>query len=170
MKNALLINYKPFSRAWKHQDKSEVPFLLKFKERMQKEKLYKGLKILHNIPLSLETACKVETLLLSGADVTVSDNTLATPATKPETLDILKEAGISVLSEHSDAIDEYDFCLDCGAEFVDIVKPKKGIVELTRTGALVYSRRDLRVPVLSVDDSKLKSLETFFGTGDGFVR
>jgi len=163
------INYKPFRRAWKHQDKSEVPFLLELRKRMKKEKPYKGLKILHNVPISLETACKVETLLLSGADVTIADNSLA-PATKFKTLHILKEAGISVLSKHKDVVDDYDFCLDCGAEFVDIIKPRKGIVELTRTGALIYSKRNLKIPVLSVDDSKLKSLETFFGTGDGFIR
>lgn len=62
MKNISDVNLKPFQKAWEHQDKSETPFLLKLKKRMQKEEPYKGFNILHNIPISMETACKVETL------------------------------------------------------------------------------------------------------------
>lgn len=83
---------------------------------------------------------------------------------------ILKEAGIPLLKNHKEVTGEFDFCLDCGAEFINLVKPKKGIVELTRSGALGYSKRKATIPVLSVDDSKLKNLETFFGTGEAFVR
>ena len=164
------IDFSPFKEAWAHQSMTEVPFLLNFTKKMEKEKLYKDLKILHNIPLSLETVCKLESLLKSGAKVTVTQNKLAQPATQPQAIDILTRAGVDIIFEHNKVSGEYDFCLDCGAEFIDIITPKKGIVELSRSGALVYTNRKLDVPVLSVDDSKLKNLETYFGTADAFLR
>jgi adenosylhomocysteinase len=164
------IDFIPFQEAWGHQAMTEVPFLWNFTKRMEKEKLYKDLKILHNIPLSLETVCKLESLFKAGAKVTVTVNNLAQPATQSQAIDILTRAGISVVFEHKKVSGEYDFCLDCGAEFIDIITPKKGIVELTRSGALVYADRKLNVPVVSVDDSKIKNLETYFGTSEAFLR
>jgi len=165
-----MTDFMPFQDAWSHQSTSEVPFLLKQNEYMKENRPYEGLRILHNIPLSLETVCKLEPLLHSGAEITVTINNLAHPATMSDALDLLDKAGVIVVDDHENVSGDYDFCLDCGAEFADIIKPKLGVVELTRSGALVYEKRDTSIPVLSIDDSTTKCLETHFGTGDGFLR
>lgn len=45
-----------------------------------------------------------------------------------------------------------------------------GAVELTQTGSELYKKANCFYPVVSVDDSLLKFLETMLGTGDGFLR
>nr|MCH9690336.1 hypothetical protein [Gammaproteobacteria bacterium] len=65
---------------------------------------------------------------------------------------------------------EFDFYLECSAELSVLPPPKRSVVELTRTGALVYEKKSFSVPILSVDNSSLKVLETYYGTGEAFLR
>lgn len=161
------IHFDAFEQAHRKHSAKQMPFLNELNEAAIKHRPYQGLKILHNIPLTVEAVLKIEPLLLGGAEVTVS--CIQALAPEPEALAILKAAGVTVQLNH-DFTDDYDVCLDCCAELMHL-NPKLGTVELTQTGSELYKKNQhLTYPVISVDDSKLKYLETVFGTGDGFLR
>jgi len=147
----------------------ETKFLDEQLQYMQKYKPYTGMSIVHNIPLSVEAVAKVQPLLVSGARVTVTPMASIVPKTKQKAMDILRRSNVD-LREQSELAATYDFVLDCGAELARKVYAKEGVVELTRSGAIFYESHGTTVPVLSVDGSKTKQLETFYGTGDAFVR
>ncbi|MBO5924461.1 MAG: hypothetical protein J6Q81_08100, partial [Lentisphaeria bacterium] len=48
------------------------------------------------------------------------------------------------------------------------LKPRYGFVELTRSGAYHFAGNAL--PVINVDDSRIKAIETCLGTGESFLR
>ncbi|MDF1757355.1 MAG: hypothetical protein P1U74_03570 [Legionellaceae bacterium] len=146
---------------------ADMPFLEKQRLEVQNTKPYEGLTILHNIPLTLATVFKIEVLALGGANVTV-----LAPSSFPiekKALDLLEQAKFNVLPERN-FTNNFDIHLDCCAELLDLLPPKLGAVELTQSGSNLYKDADVDYPVVSVDDSKLKVLETYFGTGDGFSR
>lgn len=163
-----MVNLQAFEKAHARYKTSEMPFLHKLKKDVFNTQPYKGLKILQNIPLTIEAVLKVEPLILGGADVTVSCIKLLPPVS--QAIDILVDANIKVQIEHNFE-DNFDICLDCCGELVNSgIHPKYGTVELTQTGKNIYKKIPIDYPVICVDDSKLKYLETLFGTGDGFVR
>jgi adenosylhomocysteinase len=162
-----MINFDAFDQARRHYNEMDFPFLNKQREKMLGTRPYAGLKILHNIPLTMTAVVKIESLLLGGADVTMSCVTVVRP--QKEAIDILKAANVQIQIEHNFSA-QYDFCMDCCGELISVVHPKIGAVELTQTGSMKYREIATDYPVISVDDSKLKILETFFGTGESFVR
>jgi len=146
----------------------QLPFLARLKRRVAKTRPYAGLKILHNIPLTMETLPKIDVLLQGGAELTVTSSTFMTP--NPTAAAVLRAADVTLQIEH-DFEDDFDICMDCCGELLDQVTPRIGMVELTKTGSLRYrARSDLSYPVISVDESAVKNLETLLGTGDGFLR
>ncbi|MEM9102519.1 MAG: NAD-binding protein [Pseudomonadota bacterium] len=129
----------------------------------------KKIKILNNIPLTSETILKIFQLIRAGFDVTVTSTEVVPP--RQDAVDILKQAGVNYANTHQElAGKSFDVVLDCCAEFLDIVQPALGAVELTRSGAQKFREAQLSYPVISVDDSRIKALETCLGTGDGFLR
>ncbi len=161
-----VINFSILEQVANRYSRREAPFLFELREKMADEKPYKGLRVMHNVPLTLTTIIKIEALLLGGADVTVSS--IKTVSPHPEALKILNRAGVKVdLSKVS--CGDFDIYSDCCGELAENSPPAYGAVELTRTGAQIYKNIDLTYPVLSVDDSDLKRLETV-GTGEDFVR
>ena len=65
---------------------------------------------------------------------------------------------------------EFDIFLDCGGELMRKVgAPKIGSVELTGSGDHFYRQQKLTFPVISIDRSNTKQLETVFGIGDGTI-
>lgn len=164
-----MLNLKPFDIARKRLLLSEIPFLLKQREHAYLNKPYKGLRVIQNTPLSMESICKLEPLVLGGADVTVTINKAIHPSSQTEAIKLVHAIGLRFTPDHT-FDGPYDFGLDCGAELAQSIIPKQGIVEITQTGSEIYKKLDLPIPVISVDDSLLKLLETFFGTGDGCVR
>jgi adenosylhomocysteinase len=162
-----MINFAAFEIARQKYPRQETPFLSELREIAHSKKIYQGLKILHNIPLTLASILKIETLLLGGANVTVSCISFLSP--EQEAIDILKAAQVEVQIEHHFK-GEYDFHLDCCGELLHLAPPKIGAIELTQTGSERYKRSSFSYPLVSVDDSVLKYLETFLGTGDGFLR
>lgn len=162
-----MINLNAFEIARRKYNKNEIPFLTKLLNRARKNKIYDGLKILHNTPLTMEAILKIEPLVLGGADVTVSCITLLPP--QEEALKIIKAANIKLQIEH--VFNEiYDIHLDCCGELIHTFPPKMGAVELTQTGSETYKNSNFTYPIISVDDSRIKILETFFGTGEGFIK
>jgi adenosylhomocysteinase len=160
------IDFSNFIKARAQFNKKEMPFLSAHLDQVVKHRPYAGLRLYHNIPLTLSTFLKIEVLLRGGAEVIVSNvNQLQS---SPLLTKQLIDAGLTVDLEKKqvDAIDVY---LDCVAEMVNFPVPNLGYVELTQTGTEIYKKHQLLSPVISVDDCAIKVLETI-GTGEGFVR
>jgi len=162
-----MVNFSAFSRAREKYTAAAMPFLTELKEKVQKEQPYRGLTILHNLPLTIEAVLKAEVLLVGGAEVTMSCITTLDP--DPEALEILNAADVNVQLSHN-FTETYDFHLDCCGELLQFFPPRRGAVELTQTGSALYKAAQVGYPVISVDDSEIKLLETIFGTGNGFIR
>lgn len=162
-----MINFNVFESVHKRYTKNCMPFLHELRNLSQEKKIYHGLKILHNIPLTIEAVLKIEILLLGGAEVTASCISSLPPSL--DAIDILKSANVEVQIEH-EFKKTYDFHLDCCGELLNISPPKIGAVELTQTGSALYKKASCVYPIVSVDDTPLKLLETMLGTGDGFFR
>lgn len=62
----------------------------------------------------------------------------------------------------------YSLAFDCGMGLLGYVEPIVGTVELTHVSPPTDFQH--RRPILTVDLSITKKIETFFGTGDGFLR
>lgn len=160
---------------WKTHKSSEIPFLLESRNHCIQHKPLKGVSILNNTPLSLETLIKVDCLIAAGANVTLTSTRFIKPNSENKTHNYIPYMSLRFIPKHEDLKpfkNDFDFVLDCGAELANIISPKKGIVELTGTGTSIFKEHifNFNVPIISVDDSKTKKLETFFGTAEGFVR
>jgi len=155
---------------WNNLDHTGAPLLWSWRQEAVKTKPYEGLKVYHNIPLSIETICKVEALQAAGAKVVVSCTDFLVPATFAEARNLLDVLKIEYREQKYAEPREFDFYLDCCAELANLPAPNFGIVEITRTGALVYQNKNSTTPILSVDDSLIKTIETFYGTGEAFIR
>lgn len=133
----------------------------------EQRKPLKGKTILVNIHLTRITLALVEALFISGADVevTVSPELVA----HQNALQPLLAARIPFLPVIPDEKKKnyYDLVYDCGAGMKDII-PNLGMVELTHTSPEIYNT--MPFPVITVDPSKTKAIETGLGTGDSFVR
>lgn len=124
-------------------------------------------RVVDATPVFRNTVVKHLALLAAGADLIVA----ALPAlpSDPAVLDLLRAAEVPVVTGAGDlrAIDHVDVACDC-AGVLTRLEPRYGAVELTRSGVAAYAGS--RRPVVVVDDSRLKAIETSLGTGDGFVR
>jgi adenosylhomocysteinase len=144
----------------------DMPFLRRAKLRAMRGRPYDGLKILHNVPLTGETVCKIEVLAVGGADLVVTSPSFMTP--DPSSVDVLQRAGVEFRAEYR-FTEEFDVVLDCGGELQSLVTPRLGTCELTGTGSLRYRAADPAYPVIAVDESRVKDLEALLGTGRAFV-
>jgi adenosylhomocysteinase len=162
-----MIDTKVFDRARKKFFSREMLLLKEAGQLCMEKKPYQGIRILHNVPLTISTIFKIEMLALGGADITVTSIKQLAP--DDDSIAVLKEANIMLQIEH-DFKEDYDFHLDCCAQLVHFKPPKIGAVELTKTGSVIYKDKNCSYPLISVDDSNLKFIETFYGTGDGFTR
>ena len=135
-------------------------------------KPYKGLTVLHNMHITESTLLKIHALSCSGARVLVT----STPNmySQQHVIDQLIDDGFEYVFPDNLGSIECDVALDCCASLVKQVRPRLGFVELTQTGDEIFSRRfyagQMNLPVVSIDASHVKTLETFFGTGESFVR
>lgn len=144
-----------------------MSFVAKQREKLSKDKPYQGLSILQNVPLTFSTIFKVEALALGGATVTSFISNIIPPDQKA--IATLKQANFKIIDSLPQN-EQYDLHLDCCAELLGTKAPRLGAVELTQSGSMLYKEANPAYPVVSVDDSKLKVLETFLGTGEGFAR
>lgn len=160
---------------WNKYPAQELPLLIQQRSEWTTTKALKGLKILHNVPLTIETLIKVDCLVQAGADVTLTRTRFIRPAESETLHQMIKELNLIYIAEHEDLNHEahyYDYVLDCGAQLFNVIHPRKGFVELTGSGTALFKEhsKELKVPAISIDDSMLKQLETFYGTADGFIR
>lgn len=143
----------------------EYPALREQVERFRVERPFAGQAILDCTPLFANTLLKYAALLAGGADLTVGVSERIPH--DPEVVRFLEEVGVPILHDSADATRPFDAILDCDGSRADLV-PRVGVCELTRSG--IYHYAQSRFPVVLVDDSRIKEIETSVGTGDGFLR
>lgn len=140
-----------------------APLLMQFEDWRANVPL-KGLEVFDATPIFYNTFPKYAAMLAGGARLTVA---IAPAVPKSaEAVESLIRFGVSV-AEASALPPRADIVLDCGGALIE-TDAKFGYAELTKTGAARYAQ--CRKPVYLADDSRVKELETSFGTGDGFVR
>ena len=128
------------------------------------EKFLEGRKILDATPVFRNTLNKYLPLLKANADLTVGYG--GNVPFDPQIITFLKNSGIKVI-ENGRTSETFDFILDCAGANAS-VEVKYGVSELTRSGFYHYQK--LRKKVFLADSSRIKTIETALGTGDGFFR
>lgn len=123
----------------------------------------RGLRILHHVPVVENSLLKIAALIAGGADVTVTNPNFMKASSVA--LQHLKSAGVTFVEtlgqlQHQ----QFDIHLDCGAELYQALpNPTLGTIELTGTGDHYFRQHLPAVPVISVDRTYTKQLETIFG-------
>lgn len=146
-------------------DGREHPALTAQTERFRAAHPFAGRTILDCTPVFANTLVKYIPLLAGGATLTVGVSERVPH--DPAVVRFLGELGVPVLSDSSAARDAFDVILDCDGSRSDLT-PRVGVCELTRSGLYRYEGKPL--PVVLVDSSRIKEIETSVGTGDGFMR
>lgn len=138
-------------------------------------KPYEGLRLLHNVPITLSTLFKIRVLVAAGAHVTAVEPVFV--PSDPKAVALLRrceECGEAVryLASHEEVAGAgaFDAVLDCCAELAERTVPRLGAAELTQTGDVRYRDAGVAWPVISVDDSRVKRVEDALGSSDGFMR
>ena len=141
--------------------------LAKLENEWTQSQPFKGETVLVNVHLTRITLVLIGVLLKAGArvEVTVSPELV----THPDALQALLAAQIPFHPTIPDSKKKhyYSVVYNCGVGMEDII-PKKGGVQLTRTPTEIY--KNISFPVITVDQSKTKAIETGLGTGDSLVR
>lgn len=150
----------------------EFPFLTELNQRCREQKPLAGVRILHNIPLTISTVLKLESLYLAGAEITVTHTQI--PGLEPDIscIQLLNEINADVVIDHHQLNGQYDIAVDCCGQIIDLksVAIDKAYIELTQSGGKRYRSFTTHLPIINVDDSNLKKLEAGYGTGDGCIR
>lgn len=155
MKNKLLANIAV----------DEAPFLMRQTAEYGSAGL-NGCTVVNNTPLTVSAIVKMLPFIENGFRLRTSTPSFL--GRDPDAIKLVRELGYD-FDEKKERCEGADILLDCCAELKD-VKSAKAAAELTRTGVGVYEKEALARPVLSVDDCRVKALETFYGTSDGFIR
>lgn len=105
-------------------------------------------------------------MIAAGADVTVTNPSFM--SANPRAVASLRAAGVPYVENLNDLIEEkFDIYLDCAAELYQTLgAPRLGAVELTGSGDQLYREQSLSFPVVSVDTTMTKQLETVFGCAE----
>lgn len=143
---------------------NEFPALERQYRRWRETRPLAGVRVLDATPLFRNTLAKHRALLAAGARLTVG--TADEIPFSPEAATKLAEWGIARI-HNGVSPEKFDVILDCGGVHARLL-PRFGFAELTRSGVPRFTGTAL--PVVSIDDSRLKLSETALGTGDGFVR
>jgi hypothetical protein len=160
--------HKPLWEAYEHYIPLKDRYCLHQLEQDWAQRMpLKGKIVLINVHLTRITLALVTALLKSGAqvEVTVSPELV----THQNALQSLLAAKIPFYPTLPDEKKQgyYHIVYDCGAGMKEIIA-HDGMVELTQTHPALYQH--LTFPVITVDSSKTKVIETGLGTGDSFVR
>ena len=163
---------------------SEMPALMKLRERYQSQQPLKGAKILGCIHMTIQTAVLIETLTALGAEVRWSGCNIF--STQDHAAAAIAQAGIPVFAWKGQTEEEFDWCieqtilcdgspwdanmiLDDGGDltamahqnYPEILENIHGITEETTTGVVrlneMIERGELKVPAINVNDSVTKS-------------
>lgn len=143
---------------------SVAPFMHQQAELWRQSRPLSGLKILHHVPVFPNTLLKISCLIEAGAEVTVTHPHPVCQA-NAEAILALNEAKIPYVDNLNQLNHQnYDIYYDCCALlYQSLGPPRLGVVELTGSGDQWYRQENLAVPVISIDQTRTKRLETFFG-------
>lgn len=144
---------------------AEYPALSDQLSRFAAERPFAAAMILDCTPLFTNTLVKFLPLLAGGArlSVGVSERVPYDPAV----LAFVESLGVECLRDGARPTDRFDVILDCDGTRTEF-SPRGGVAELTRSGAYRYASAP--GPVVMVDDSRVKAIETSLGTGEGYLR
>lgn len=153
----------------------EYPALSQLSDEWIRTCPFDGLKILVATPIFRNTLIQYRALIAGGAEIAVGraiGNAGASMPCDDSVVGLLKESGIPVISDveikaGAIADDYFDLILDCAGQF-SFCRPKKGFVELTRSGVQYFENSSY--PVYVADSGIVKRIETTLGTGDGYFR
>ncbi|KTD41662.1 hypothetical protein [Legionella parisiensis] len=147
--------------------RKEAPFMHEQLSEWSATRPLTGLRVLHHVPVVTNTLLKIACLLEAGADVTVTNPTDFCYA-HPQAVSSLNEAKIRYIDDpHALVGETFDLYFDCGAQLYQFLgKPKIGAIELTGSGDHFYRQQTLNFPVISVDRTLTKQLETVFGCAE----
>ena len=163
---------------------SEMPALMKLRERYGNEQPLKGAKILGCIHMTIQTAVLIETLTALGAEVRWSGCNIF--STQDHAAAAIAESGVPVFAWKGQTEEEFNWCieqtilsdgkpwdanmiLDDGGDLTAMVHEKypdmlnniHGISEETTTGVHrlweMLEKGELKVPAINVNDSVTKS-------------
>ena len=133
-------------------------------EFFRTETFLKGKKVLDATPVFRNTLNKYLVMLACGMDLTVGYGGKIPCDMK--IVEFLRSIGVRTV-ENGTADETFDFILDCAGANADI-ETEYGVSELTRSGFYQYQDKNKRV--FLADSSRIKTIETALGTGDGFLR
>lgn len=152
---------------FKHYTPQEAPFMHHQLSKWGIDKPLAGLRVLHHVPLVQNTLLKIACLVAAGAEVTVT-NPSSFMIADAKAIECLKKSSIRYVDHLLDLKKEtFDLYFDCGAELYQALgDPKVGAIELTGTGDIYYRQQKLDFPVVSIDQTRTKQLETIFGTAE----
>ena len=163
---------------------SEMPALMKLRERYATEQPLKGAKILGCIHMTIQTAVLIETLTSLGAEVRWSGCNIF--STQDHAAAAIADSGIPVFAWKGQTEEEFNWCieqtilfegkpwdanmiLDDGGDltamahekYPEILEGIHGITEETTTGVVrlneMIEKGELKVPAINVNDSVTKS-------------
>ena len=178
------ISLAEFGRKEIELAESEMPALIKLRERYGKDKPLQGAKIMGCIHMTIQTAVLIETLVELGASVRWSSCNIF--STQDHAAAAIAQKGIPVFAWKGMNEEEFDWCieqtilsdgkpwdanmiLDDGGDLTAMVHEKypemlekiNGISEETTTGVLrlyeMLEKGTLKVPAINVNDSVTKS-------------
>lgn len=155
-------------------DAREYPALAYLADHWVAERPFEGLKLLVATPIFRNTLVQYRTLMAGGADLYVGhalgNGGAAMPCDR-NIIELVRANGIPVVTDDDirggKVADDFDLILDCAGQF-SFCHPKRGFVELTRSGVQFFEKSEL--PVYVADSGIVKRIETVLGTGDGYFR
>jgi len=148
----------------------QAPFMHKQYNEWNASRPLLGYTVVHNVPLVSNTLTKIACLIAAGAKIIV---------TNPNFLEPHSSAIQSLDKDNIEFVDDItslrgrkiDIYFDCGAElFQKLGAPTIGAIELTGSGHNYYKNAQVDFPVISIDPTYTKQLETVFGTADSISR
>ena len=152
----------------------EYPALALLSDQWVQTRPFAGCKVLVATPIFRNTLVEYRALIAGGADLyvghAVGNSGAAMPCDKG-VVEMLKENDIPVVTDEDirsgRVADDFDLILDCAGQFA-FCHPRKGFVELTRSGVQFFEKSEH--PVYVADSGIVKRIETVLGTGDGYFR
>ncbi len=140
--------------------------------RLEKNKgSLKGKNILINCHMTMSVLILLDVFINSGANIFWTQSSEL--VVHKSILDIAKQKNIylsfdEIVEKNKYYQNKFDVVLDCGGYLANLLVPKYGFIELTQVRKAQY--KNTSRPVVNVDSSIIKYIETSYGTGDGFYR
>ncbi len=157
----------PLENAWQPRIPHSIQYCLaRLENEWTQRQPLKGRKVLLNMHLTGITLKVIDIMRKTASvEVTVSPELVK----HDNAQQALMAAGIPFLTEIPEhkKTGYYDIIYDCGAGMRRLI-PRLGRIELTQTRPEWYE--NMNFPVITVDNSLTKSIETGLGTGDSLVR